>query len=177
MVMDVVVADVPPKYGMLISRSWGAKLQGTMQMDMTYATIPVFSQPRRLYRESLMKFMVSSQEKSKNSPLFSVHTDLDSFIIYNVESFDELELESEQSPSITEDIGGEDRKEEDLKQFSKSENYSKQNREYEQPTIHQLSASHESQEEMPQLHENFKEQDQHKHAAEPIKLHNDSQNT
>ena len=26
MVMDVVVADVPPKYGMLLSRSWGAKL-------------------------------------------------------------------------------------------------------------------------------------------------------
>ena len=30
MVMDVVVADVPPKYGMLLSRLWGAKLQGTM---------------------------------------------------------------------------------------------------------------------------------------------------
>ena len=30
MVMDVVVADVPPKYGMLLSRSWGAKLQGMM---------------------------------------------------------------------------------------------------------------------------------------------------
>ena len=43
MVMDVVVADVPPKYGMLFSRSWGAKLQGTIQMDETYATIPVFS--------------------------------------------------------------------------------------------------------------------------------------
>ena len=26
MVMDVVVAIVPPKYGMLLSRSWGAKL-------------------------------------------------------------------------------------------------------------------------------------------------------
>lgn len=24
--MDVVVADIPPKYGMLLSRSWGAKL-------------------------------------------------------------------------------------------------------------------------------------------------------
>ena len=26
LVMDIVVADVPPKYGMLLSRSWGAKL-------------------------------------------------------------------------------------------------------------------------------------------------------
>ena len=30
LVMDIVVADIPPKYGMLFSRSWGAKLQGTM---------------------------------------------------------------------------------------------------------------------------------------------------
>ena len=28
--MDVVVADIPPKYGMLLSRSWGAKLQGPL---------------------------------------------------------------------------------------------------------------------------------------------------
>ena len=39
LVMDIFVVDVPPKYGMLLSRSWGTKLQATMQMDMTYATI------------------------------------------------------------------------------------------------------------------------------------------
>ena len=86
MVMDVVVADVPPKYGMLLSRSWGVKLQGTIQMDETYATIPIFSQLRRLYRESHMKFMVSSPERPENSPIYSVHTDLDSFIFCNNES-------------------------------------------------------------------------------------------
>ena len=26
--IDIVVADIPPKYGMLLSRSWGEKLQG-----------------------------------------------------------------------------------------------------------------------------------------------------
>jgi hypothetical protein len=30
MVMDVVVADIPPKYGILLSRSWGAKLKETL---------------------------------------------------------------------------------------------------------------------------------------------------
>lgn len=58
--MDIVVVDIPPKYGMLLSHPWAAKLQGTLQMDMTYATIPIFGQPRRLYRETLMKYMVSS---------------------------------------------------------------------------------------------------------------------
>jgi hypothetical protein len=40
--MDVVVAYVPINYRMLLSRSLGAKLGGTLQLDMTYATIPVF---------------------------------------------------------------------------------------------------------------------------------------
>ena len=48
--MDIVVADIPPKYGMLLSRSWGAKLQGSLQLDMSYATILVFGQPKKLYR-------------------------------------------------------------------------------------------------------------------------------
>ena len=77
---------------MVLSRSWGSKLQGTMQMDMTYATIPVFSQPRRLYREKHMKYMVSSQERPKNSPLYSIHTDLDSFILFNDDIPKEKEL-------------------------------------------------------------------------------------
>lgn len=81
-VMDIVVEDIRPKYGMLLSRSWGVKLQGTLQMDMSYATIHIFGQPRILYRETLMKYMVSSQDRPNNHPLYSVHSDLDSFILY-----------------------------------------------------------------------------------------------
>jgi hypothetical protein len=40
--MDVVIVDVPTKYGMLLSRSWGAKFRGSLQLDMTYALIPIF---------------------------------------------------------------------------------------------------------------------------------------
>jgi hypothetical protein len=40
--MDVVMADIPPKFGMLLSRSWVTKLKGNMQMDILYATIPIF---------------------------------------------------------------------------------------------------------------------------------------
>jgi hypothetical protein len=50
---------------------------------MSYATIPVFGQQRRLYREMLMKYMVSIQEKLHNYPLYSAYSDLDSFILYN----------------------------------------------------------------------------------------------
>jgi len=83
--MDIVVADIPPKYGMLLSRSWGVKLQGSLQLDMSYATILVFGQPKRLYRETLMKYVVSSPEKPQNFPFYSMHSDMDSFILYNAE--------------------------------------------------------------------------------------------
>ena len=48
-IMDIVVADNPPKHGMLLSRSWGAKLQGSLQLDMSYAIITIFGQPKKLY--------------------------------------------------------------------------------------------------------------------------------
>jgi hypothetical protein len=83
MVMDIVVVDIPMNYGMLLPRSWGAKLKGNLQLDMTYGTIPMFGQQRRLYKETLMKYMVNSQEKPHNYPLYSVHFDMDSFILYN----------------------------------------------------------------------------------------------
>ena len=51
-IMDVLVADITPKFGMLLSRSWAKKVGGTLQMDLSYATIHVFGgENRRLYRE------------------------------------------------------------------------------------------------------------------------------
>jgi len=41
-IMDVVVVEFPTNYGMLLSITWVGKLGGTMQMDMTYATILFF---------------------------------------------------------------------------------------------------------------------------------------
>lgn len=35
-VMDIVVADIPSKFGMLLSRSWSKKLGGTLQMDVLH---------------------------------------------------------------------------------------------------------------------------------------------
>ena len=55
--MDMVVVDVPPKFGMLLSRSWEAKLKETLQMDLSYAMIPVFGEKRRLYKERYVKLM------------------------------------------------------------------------------------------------------------------------
>ena len=81
--MDIVVAEVPPKFGLLLSRSWSAKLKGTMQMDFSYATIPIFNQQRRLWRENRLKYMVSSKECPENHPIYVVDTDMGSSIFFN----------------------------------------------------------------------------------------------
>lgn len=52
-------------------------------MDMSYATIHVFGQPRRLYKETLMSYMVSNKEMPNNNLIYSVHSNMDSFILYN----------------------------------------------------------------------------------------------
>jgi hypothetical protein len=58
--MDVVIVDVPVKYGMFLSLSWGAKLGVLLQLDMTYATILIFGgQFTRLYRETRLVYIVS----------------------------------------------------------------------------------------------------------------------
>ena len=59
-IKDIVVADISSRFGMLFSRSWVAKLGGTLQMHMIYASIPLFGQPKRLYREVHMDYMVNN---------------------------------------------------------------------------------------------------------------------
>jgi ribonuclease HI len=76
-VMDIVVANVPPKFGMLLSRSWIKRLGGTLQMDLTYATISVFGgEHRRLYREAQLAYIVSDEENPTNHPIFALDIDL-----------------------------------------------------------------------------------------------------
>lgn len=84
--MDIVVADIPLKYGMVLSRSWGEKIQGSLQLDMSYATILVFGHPKKLYRETLMKYVVSTHERPQKFPIYSMNYDIDSFILYNAKS-------------------------------------------------------------------------------------------
>ena len=80
--MDAVVADIPPKYGMLLSQYWGAKLGGSLQLDMTYATIPVFGgQFTQLYRETRLAFTVSDPLSPNNYPVYIADQDLGNCIL------------------------------------------------------------------------------------------------
>lgn len=82
-VMDVVVAYVLVQFGILLSRSWDDELKGTLQMDMSYVTIHVFGEQRRLYKENRLVYMMSSPEYPKNHPIYSIETDLGFAIFCN----------------------------------------------------------------------------------------------
>jgi hypothetical protein len=76
MVMDIVVADIPLKFGLLLSRSWSKRLGGTLQMDLSYTTIPVFGgELKRLYRENQLAYIISDGKNSVNHPIFVLDTD------------------------------------------------------------------------------------------------------
>jgi hypothetical protein len=64
--MDVVVIDVPDAWGMLLSRKWDATLGGSLQMDLSYATIPTRDGTYvTLYRQPIVK----NQVEDPNVPL------------------------------------------------------------------------------------------------------------
>jgi len=87
MMMDIVVADVPPKFGMLLSRGWIKRLVGTLQNDLSYATIPVFGgESRRLYREAQLAYIISDEKNPTNHPMYVVDTDFGACILQIEES-------------------------------------------------------------------------------------------
>ena len=80
--MDIVVADIPPKFDLLLSRSWSKRLGGTLQMDLTYTTIPMFGgETKRLYRENQLAYIISKESRSVNHPIYAVDTDFGSCIL------------------------------------------------------------------------------------------------
>ena len=81
-VMDIVVADIPPKFGLLLSLSWIKRLSGTLQMDLTYGINPMFGgETKRLYRENQFTYIISNAKNSINHPIYAIDIDFGSCIL------------------------------------------------------------------------------------------------
>jgi hypothetical protein len=69
--MDVVVIDVPDAWGMLLSRKWAASLGGSLQMDLSYATIPTCDNTFvRLNREQEKRYHVEDPKDPMNELVY-----------------------------------------------------------------------------------------------------------
>jgi len=60
----------------------GAKLGGSLQLDMTFSTILIFGgQTRRLYRKEKFAYTISDSTNPKNFPIYAENDDLRSFVL------------------------------------------------------------------------------------------------
>jgi len=83
LLMDVVVIDVPNAWGMLLSRGWGAMLGGTLQMDLSYATIPLAENTFvTLHGEPERNYHVEDPQDSMNELMYE-ENDLGNYVVSN----------------------------------------------------------------------------------------------
>ena len=72
---------------MLLSREWIKRLGGTLQNDLSYATVLVFGgESRRLYREAHLAYIISDEKNPTNHPIYVVDTDFVACILQIEES-------------------------------------------------------------------------------------------
>ena len=72
-VIDIVVADIPDAYGLVLSRDWSVKLNRYFAFDWSHLWLPYKGSPNqiKILREPHMKYNVTRLEE-KNEPVDSV---------------------------------------------------------------------------------------------------------
>ena len=72
-VINIVVADIPDAYGLVLSRDWSAKLNGYFTSDWSHLWFPYKGSPNQIkvLREPHMKYNVT-QLNEKNVPVESM---------------------------------------------------------------------------------------------------------
>lgn len=72
LMLDVVIADVPPTYGMLLSINWGTSVGGNMKFELYYSTISIFGGDTRcLYRDPNMTYTFSDPKNPSQFPSYN----------------------------------------------------------------------------------------------------------
>ena len=79
-------------------------------MDLSYATILVFDEQIRLYRENWLAYMISNKQNPENHPIYYVDTNMGSSMLFNEVGPQKDELEPADSGSSESDYqsAGED---------------------------------------------------------------------
>ena len=56
--MSELVLDIPPQYGMLLSRKWSATMGGSLQCDLSFATFNIDGNFVKINREPKSIYMI-----------------------------------------------------------------------------------------------------------------------
>jgi hypothetical protein len=62
---------------------WAKKVVGSLQMDLTYSTIPVFGgEHRRLYREFISAYIISDHQNPSTHPICAIEDEIRSSVFH-----------------------------------------------------------------------------------------------
>jgi hypothetical protein len=101
-VMDIVLDDIPPKFGMLLSRTWANKVGGSLKMDLTYATIPIFGgECKRLYRDIILEYIISDHQNPRNHLVYVVEDEIMSYVFHLNDDEPEITVNKCRNQSLT----------------------------------------------------------------------------
>ena len=64
--MTILVVDIPPRYGMLLSRKWSATMGGSLQCDLSFFTFQVDNKAIKITREPRVNHMVEEHIVAKD---------------------------------------------------------------------------------------------------------------
>jgi len=87
--MNITVVDIKPQYGMLLSRRWAALIGGSMQLDLSYAMIPMNGRDVKLIREERSSETVEDQESEEH--ICFVDTNCENFRVVSDDKQDKRE--------------------------------------------------------------------------------------
>jgi hypothetical protein len=87
---------------MIFSRTWAKKVGGSLQMDLTYATIHVFGgEHGRLYRDVRLAYIVSDHQNPRNHPIYDFEDDMGSSVFYLNDDEHEILVSQHRDQSMT----------------------------------------------------------------------------
>ena len=75
--MSVLVVDIPPQYGMLLSRKWSATMGGSLQCDLSSITFDINGNSVKINREPKSIYMI--EEEMEDDMTNFVDTDVNEF--------------------------------------------------------------------------------------------------
>ena len=75
--MSVLVVDIPPQYGMLLSRKWSATMGGILQCDLSFDTFNIDGNLVKINREPKSIYMIVED----------IEDDMTNFVDTNINAF------------------------------------------------------------------------------------------
>ena len=75
--MIVLVVDIPPQYGMLLSRKWRVAMGGSLQCDLSFSTFNIDGNLVKINREPKSIYMI--EEETEDDMTNFVDTDVKAF--------------------------------------------------------------------------------------------------